>query len=217
MIVKEKSRNFWQSIILVSGSAICAAEWTQCNLTPCFILSLITKASRRVLCSWHWGMVFLVMTSYRDLQSTTATLSGISRREISGCFQSMDGHFIQCHRRRNHSPESTACESAYVSAVNVLATTLFIFFECHDTGLAKASFCSVTSLCAMRIMQPFWDCCFSRVANDASEYVTKRMSFSGIGDITISTLEYFLASASNLLHSWRSFIVAHVIRDCRKL
>lgn len=62
------------AICLVRESANWAAEWTQNIFIPWAARSLITKASRSVLCSLHCGVVFFGMASYRDLQSTIARL-----------------------------------------------------------------------------------------------------------------------------------------------
>ena len=67
-----KERRTVVSMSLVKPSAICAALCTQRVTTPSFERSRMTKASRAVRCSVHWGMDVFCNKSWRLLQSTTA-------------------------------------------------------------------------------------------------------------------------------------------------
>ena len=205
------------SIHFVSESASWAAECTQCRVTPCFILSFITNASNNVLCSEHCGVVVLLMASYNDLQSTTAMLGVLSFKDSSGTCHLIFGSHNHAHTMRTHSTKSTAFESAYVSAARVLPTTRLTFLEYHSKGFPVVSFLSDIPLLVATIRQPFWDCCFSRDANDASEKDTNCNSFIGMGLMEIRVSLYFFASASKRLPSWRSFMTAWFILDWRKL
>ena len=79
---------------------------------PVLRWSLMTSASINVRCSWHCGVVFLVMTSYKDLQSTTAMLGGAVFQTTSGVFHGVKGFLSHSHARRNQSAMSTAEDNA---------------------------------------------------------------------------------------------------------
>lgn len=127
------------SMHFVKESASCAAECTQCRVTPCFILSFMTSASRSVRCSEHCGVVVLLMTSYNDLQSTTAMLGVMSFNASSGSCHFNFGLHIHAQTIRTHSTKSTALDRAYVSAANVLPTTRLTFLEYHSRGFPTVS------------------------------------------------------------------------------
>ena len=83
------SRNRKPSIAFVRASASWAALWTQYGVIPELRWLLITSASSKVLCSWHWGVVFLAKTSNKDLQSMTANPCATSPQTFSGSFHSI--------------------------------------------------------------------------------------------------------------------------------
>lgn len=164
-----KSLRLLESMCFVNVSASWAAECTQCILVPFWTWSLITNASIKVLCSWHWGVAFLTMTSYRDLQSVTAMLGWLFFHTFSGSFQGTMGFSNHSQLSLIQSKRSIAWDKANVSAARVLATTRDIFLEYHTMGLAPAGCWFITCRCAARIIPPFWLCCFSLDAKDASE------------------------------------------------
>ena len=171
----------------------------------------------RVRCSWHWGVVFFEMTSKRDLQSITAMPGGAFIQTLSGSRQGTAGFLIHSHIKRSQLAVSTADDNAYVSDARVLATTRSIFFEYHDSGLAVAFFWSKMSLWVAKNKPPFWLWSFSRVAKEASEYATIRMSSHGMLAILIDTSAWVFASPRSRLASNRSLMVAQFIFDWRKL
>ena len=63
------------AMIFIHGFSYCkqsanrAAECTQWRRIPLWMWSLVAKASIRVLCFWHSRAIFLLITSYKDLQS----------------------------------------------------------------------------------------------------------------------------------------------------
>ena len=127
----------------------------------CCLWWLKTKASIKVRCSWHWGVVFLVMTSYRDLQSMTAILGAACFHTSSGFCHGMLGFRSHSQASRNQWVKSTADDRANVSAANVLATTRSIFFEYHTSGLAMALFWWKISSWTAKNKPPFWLCCLA--------------------------------------------------------
>ena len=213
----KKSRSRLQCMDFVTVSDSCAALWTQWGLIPDCKWSLMTKASIRVRWSWIWGVVFLEITSNRDLQSSTAMLGGAFFHTVSGFFHGVWAFLIYFHAKRIQSSKSTAVDRAKVSAARVLATTLSIFFENQTNGLARALCCWKTFSWVAKMIPPFWLCFFSRVANDASEYETNLTWLTGMLEMVTVTSACFLVSPNRRLASSRSCMVAQLIFDWRKL
>jgi hypothetical protein len=76
-----------------------------------------------------------------------------------------------------------------VSAANVLATTLWIFFHPQDIGFTTHVVLLPMSLWVLMIIQPVWESGFFREANDASEKAKNLRSAQAMGLMVNDTLE----------------------------